>query len=114
MDEAEADYLRRQAHELRQANTRWKALALLSLCALAFLVLLGGATLLTGGLVMGQRMRDEAMRAREAEMEAREQAEQARMQAEQARDAEMAARKRAEAATRLHKEPEKPTQRDRR
>jgi hypothetical protein len=98
MDEPEADYLRQQIHELQQANARWKALALISLCVLAFLVLLGGATLLTGGLVMGQR------RAREAEMDARRQADEARMQAEQARDAEMAARRRGEEAGRQAKE----------
>ncbi len=101
MDEQEADYLRQQIQELRQANARWRGLALISLCVLAFLILLGGATLLTGGLVMGRRMEMEAMRAREAEMEAREQTEEARRQAEQAREA--TARRRAEEATRQNR-----------
>jgi hypothetical protein len=100
MDEPEADYLRRQIQELRQAKGRWQALAVLSLSVLALLILAGGATLLTGGLFMGRQLRGEAMRAREAEMAAREQAEQARMQAERARDAEMTARMRAEEAAR--------------
>ena len=100
MDEQEADYLRRQIQELRQAKGRWQALAIVCLSALALLILAGGATLLTQGLVMGRRMQMEAMRAREAEMEAREQAEEARMQAERARDAEMAARMRADEAAR--------------
>jgi hypothetical protein len=104
MDENEADYLRQQIRELRQANRRWKALAMLSLSILALLVLAGGATLLTGGMLAGRRMREEAMRAREAEMMAREEAEQARMQAERARDAEVAARMRAEEAARKAKE----------
>jgi hypothetical protein len=104
MDEQEADYLRQQIQELRQSNARWRGLALISVCVLAFLILLGGATLLTGGLVIGQR------RAREAEMDARRQAEEARMQAEQARDAEMAARRPAEDAARQEKEPGKPAQ----
>jgi hypothetical protein len=100
MDEPEADYLRRQIHELRQAKGRWRALAIISLSVLALLLLAGGATLLTGGLLMGRQLREQAMRARQAEMEAREQAEQARMQAERARDAERAARMRAEEAAR--------------
>ena len=107
MDEQEADYLRRQIQELRQSKARWQALAIIALSVLALLVLAGGATLLTGGLLMTQRMREEAMRARDAEMEAREQAEQARRQAEQARDAEMEARMRAEDAARQAREPGK-------
>jgi hypothetical protein len=110
MDEAEADYLRQQIHELWQANRRWKALAIISLSVLALLILAGGATLLTGGLLMGRRMQMEAMRARDAEMEAREQAEQARMQAERAREAEMGARMRAEEAARQAKEGGKPAE----
>jgi hypothetical protein len=110
MDELEADYLRQQIQELRQANRRWKALAIISLSVLALLFLAGGATLLTGGLLMTQRMRMDAMRARDAEMEAREQAEQARMQAERAREAEMEARMRAEEAARQAKEGGKPAE----
>jgi hypothetical protein len=98
MDEPEADYLRQQIQELRQAKGRWRTVAILSLSVLAVLILAGGATVLTGGLLMGRQMRDEAIRARQAEMEAREQAEQARRQAERARDAERAARMRAEEA----------------
>jgi uncharacterized NAD(P)/FAD-binding protein YdhS len=104
MDEAEADYLRQQLQELRQANHRWKALATISLSVLAFLVLAGGATLLIGGLPMRQRMQMEAMRARDAEMEARMQAEEARRQAEQARQMEQEARMRAEEAVRQARE----------
>ena len=100
MDEHEADYLRQQIRELRQANRRWKALAMLSLSILALLALAGGATLLTGGMLAGRRMREEAMRARDAELEAREQAEQARMQAQRAGDAELEARMRAEETAR--------------
>lgn len=101
MDELEADYLRQQIQELRQAKGRWKALALIALSVLALLILAGGATLLTGGLLMGRRMQMEELRAaRNAEMEARQQAEDARMEAERARDAEMAARMRAEEAAR--------------
>jgi hypothetical protein len=100
MDEHEADYLRQQIHELRQAKGRWQALAIVSLSVLALLILAGGATLWTGGLLMSRQLREEAMRARDAEMAAREQAEQARMQAERARDAERAAQMRAEEATR--------------
>ena len=100
MDKPEADYLRRQIQELRQSKARWQALAIISLSVLALLVLAGGATLLTGGLLMTQRMREEAMRARDAEMEARMQAEDARLQAERARDAEMEARRQAEEARR--------------
>jgi hypothetical protein len=100
MDEPEADYLRRQIQELRDAKARWKALALIALSVLALLILAGGATLLTGGLLMTQRMREEAMRARDAELEAREQAEQARMQAQRAGDAELEARMRAEETAR--------------
>ena len=107
MDKPEADYLRRQIQELRQSKARWQALAIISLSVLALLILAGGATLLTGGLLMTQRMREEAMRARDAEMEAREQAEQARRQAEQARDAEMEARMRAEDAARQARDREK-------
>ena len=98
MDEQEADYLRRQIQELRQAKGRWQALAIVCLSALALLILAGGASLLTQGLVMGRRMQMEAMRARDAEMEARMQAEDARLQAERARDAEMEARRRADEA----------------
>ena len=98
MDKPEADYLRRQIQELRQSKARWQALAIISLSVLALLVLAGGATLLTGGLLMTQRMREEAMRARDAEMEAWRQAEDARLQAERARDAEMEARRRADEA----------------
>ena len=97
MDEAEADYLRQQVQELRLANRRWKALAIISVSVLALLVLAGGATLLTGGLVMGRRMQMEAMRARDAEMEAR-------MQAERAMQAEQEARMRAEEAARQARE----------
>ena len=106
MNQAEA---RRRAptERLLAAKARWQALAIISLSVLALLVLAGGATLLTGGLLMTQRMREEAMRARDAEMEAREQAEQARRQAEQARDAEMEARMRAEDAARQAREPGK-------
>jgi hypothetical protein len=104
MDEPEADYLRQQIQELRQANRRWKALAIMSVSVLALLVLAGGATLLTGGFLMGQRMREEAMQARKAEMEAREQAEEARMQAERAMQAERDARMRAEDAARQARE----------
>ncbi len=104
MDEAEADYLRQQVRELRQANRRWKALAIFSASVLALLVLAGGATLLTGGLLMGRRMQMEAMRARDAEMEARMQAEDARMQAERAMQAEQDARMRAEEAARQARE----------
>jgi transposase len=85
MDEPEADYLRQQIQELRQATARWQALALIALSVPALLILAGGATLLTGGLLMAQRMREEAMRARDAEMEARMQAErEARMRADEA------------------------------
>jgi Na+(H+)/acetate symporter ActP len=108
MDELEADHLRRQIREMRQSNARWKALALISLCVLALLILAGGATLLIGGLVMDQR------RAREAERDARRQAEQARMEAEQARDAEMAARMRAEEAAHQAKETGKAAQSNKR
>jgi hypothetical protein len=104
MDELEADYLRQQIHELRQAKGRWKALAIISLSVLALLMLAAGATLLTGGLLTGRRMQMEAIRARDAEMEARREAEDARMQAERARDAEMAARLRAEKAARQAEE----------
>ena len=90
MDENEADYLRQQIRELRRSNTRWKAVALISLTTLALLVLAGGGTLLTGGMFMA------AERARAAEMEARMQAEEARMQAERAIQAEREARMRAE------------------
>ena len=100
MDEPEADYLRQQIHELRQAKGRWQALAMISLSVLALLILAGGATLWTGGLLLGRQQRQEAIRARLGELEAREQAEQARMQAERARDAERAARMRAEEAAR--------------
>jgi hypothetical protein len=96
MDEPEADYLQQQIRELRRSNTVWKAVALISLTILALLVLAGGGTLLTGGMLMGQRMRMEAERARAAEMEARMQAEEARMQAERAIQAEREARMRAE------------------
>jgi hypothetical protein len=91
MDEREADYLRQQVRELQQANHRWKALAIISVCVLALLVLAGGATLLMGGVFMTRQMRMEAMRARDADM-------QARMQAEQAMQAEMDARRRADEA----------------
>ena len=84
MDEQEADYLRRQIQELRQAKGRWQALAIVCLSALALLILAGGATLLTGGLLMTQRMREEAMRARDAEMEARRRADEAALQAREA------------------------------
>ncbi len=64
------------------------------------------------GLVSGQRMREEALRAREAEMEARMQAEQARQaemeakqQVEKAKQADMEMMKRLEEA-RLAKENE--------
>ena len=107
MDEQEADYLRRQIQELRQAKGRWQALAIVCLSALALLILAGGATLLTGGLLMGRRMQMEAMRARDAEMEARMQAEDARLQAERARDAEMEARRRADEAALRAREPGK-------
>jgi hypothetical protein len=114
MDELEADYLRQQIHELRQAKNRWQALAIVSLSALALLILGGGATLMMGGLLMGRQMREEAMRAREAEMEAREQAEQARMEAERVRDAEVEARMRAEEAARQAKENGKAAEPDQR
>src|SRR5262249_47820243 len=104
MDEPEADYLRRQLQELRQAKGRWQAVALISLSVLALLVLAGGATLLTGGLLLGERMRVERMRALEAEMVARDQAEQARMQAERAQEAEREARMRADEAAHQAKE----------
>src|SRR3989442_912518 len=96
MDEHEADYLRQQIRELRRWNTCWKAVALISLTTLALLVLAGGGTLLTGRMLMGERMRMEDVRARAAEMEARMQAEEARMQAERAMQAEREARMRAE------------------
>ena len=89
MDEPEADYLRRQMQELRQAKGRWQALALISLSVLALLILAGGATLLTGGLLLGQRMRREEMVARDqaerlrAELEARMRAEEAVRQAKE-------------------------------
>lgn len=92
MDAQEADYLRQQIQELRQANRRWKALAVISLSALALLVLAGGATLM-GGLLMGQRMQMQALRAAEAELEA-----------ERARQAEQEARLRAEDAARQAQE----------
>jgi hypothetical protein len=112
VDENEADYLRRQIQELRRAKGRWQALAILSLSVLALLILAGGATLLTGGLLLGQRMRVEEMRAMEAEMVARDQAEQARMQAERAREAEIEARVRAEEVVRQAKEAGKATEPD--
>ena len=56
MDEPEVDYLRQQIRELRRSNTRWKAVALISLTTLALLLLVAGGTLLTGGMFMGQRM----------------------------------------------------------
>jgi hypothetical protein len=77
-------------------------LAIVSLSVLALLILAGGATMWTGGLVRGRQLREEAINARKAELEAEVQAEQARMQAEQARDTERAARMRAEEA--IHKE----------
>jgi hypothetical protein len=100
MDDNEAEYLRQQNRELRQANRRWKVLALLSWSVLAILLLVGGGTVLTGGFLLTERMRVEEMRAREAEMEARD-------QAEQARQAEMEARKQAEENARQAKEAEK-------
>lgn len=81
MDEPEADYLRRQIQELRQAKGRWQALALISLSVLALLILAGGATLLTGGLLLGQRMQAEW--AQEAEREVRIRAEEAAHQAKE-------------------------------
>jgi hypothetical protein len=48
MDENEADYIRQQMQELRQSNRRWKVLAIF-LGVLTVLLLVGGATLLTGG-----------------------------------------------------------------
>ena len=57
MDEPEADYLRQQIQELRQAKARWKALAIISLSVLALLLLVGGATLLTGGLLSSTALR---------------------------------------------------------
>jgi hypothetical protein len=96
MDEPEADYLRQQIRELRRSNTRWKAVALISLTILALLVLAGGGTMLTGRMLMAPRMRMEAERDRAAAMEARMQAEEARMQAERVMQAEREARMRAE------------------
>jgi hypothetical protein len=93
MDEHEADYLRQQIHELRQAKGRWQALAIISLSVLALLILAGGATVWTGGLLRSRQLREEAINARKAELEAQ-------MQAEQARDAERAARMRAAEAAR--------------
>ena len=89
-----------------------KALALISLRALALLILAGGVTLLREGVLMGQRMREEAMQARKAEMEAREQAEEARTQAERAMQAEREARMRAEDAARQAREAGKAAGRD--
>jgi len=100
MDDNEAEYLRQQNRELRQANRRWKVLTLLSWSVLAILLLVGGGTVLTGGLLLTQRMQVEALRAREAEMQAREEAERA-MQAERE------ARKQAEDNARQGKEAEK-------
>jgi hypothetical protein len=110
MDELEADYLRQQLQELRQANHRWKALATISLSVLALLVLAGGATLLISGLPMRQRMQIEAIRARDAEMDARMQAEEARRQAEQARQEAQEARIRTEDAVRQAREAGKPAE----
>jgi hypothetical protein len=104
MDDDEAAYLRQQIQELRQANRRWKALAFISLCVLALFVLAGGAALLTGGMLAGQRMREDAMRARAAEMMAREEAEQARRQAERAMQQERQARMQGEDAARQARE----------
>jgi hypothetical protein len=96
MDEHETDYLRQQIRELQRTNTRWKAVALISLTTLALLVLAGGGTLLTGRMLMDPRMRMEAERDRAAAMEARMQAEEARMQADRAMQAEREARMRVE------------------
>jgi hypothetical protein len=97
MDEQEAGYLRQQLQELQRSNHRWKAVALLALSVLAVLVLAGGGSILTGGLLLSQRARQESMRALEAEL-----------QAEVAREAEMEARKRAEEAVRQFQEAAKP------
>ncbi len=100
MDDHEADYLRQQNRELRQANRRWKVLALLSWSVLALLLLVAGGTVLTGGFLLTQRMQVEALRAREAEMQAREEAERA-MQGEKE------ARKQAEENARQAREADK-------
>jgi hypothetical protein len=92
MDEQERDYLRQQIRELQQANSRWKALAIICVSILAFVFVAGGATVLSGGMLMSRRMHMEALRARDAEMEARMEAEEAQMQADRARQAEMEAR----------------------
>ncbi len=89
MDEQEAEYLRQHIRDLERSRGCWKTVALVSLAFLALVILIGGFTTVALGLVTGQRMRMEEMRAREAEMEAR-------MQAEQARQAELEARKKAE------------------
>src|SRR5262249_37668775 len=95
MDDREADYLRQQNRELRQANRRWKVLALLCWSVLAILLLVGGGTVLTGGFLLTQRAREAEMQAREEAERAREAAEEARKQAEenarQAREAEKGA-----------------------
>src|SRR3712207_6186031 len=91
MDEREVDYLRQQIRDLEQARSRWRALAIVSLAALALLVALGGGAMLVVGAGMTQRMRLEAARARDAELQAREALEQARR-------AELLARQRAEEA----------------
>ncbi len=54
MDENEADFLRQQIKELRQANRRLKVMAIL-LGVLTLLLLVGGATLLTGRFSAGTR-----------------------------------------------------------
>jgi hypothetical protein len=74
MDELEADYLRRQIQELRQANRRWRAVAMLSLSVLALLMVAGGATVLTGRLIVTERMRNAALQARDAEIESQNKA----------------------------------------
>jgi hypothetical protein len=100
MDDHEADDLRQQNRELRQANRRWKVLAILSCSALVLLLLVGGGTVLTGVAIMSQRLRMEALRAREAEMEARDEAERAMR-------AEREARQRAEENARRAREADK-------
>ena len=96
MDEQEAEYLRQHIHDLEHLQGRWRAVALVSLIALALFLVAGGLATVGLGLVSRQRMRVEQIRAIEAETEARQ-------QAEQARQAEMEAREQAERARAMQK-----------
>jgi len=53
MDEPEADDLRQQFQELRQAKARWQALAIISLSVLALLLTGGRGHPVDGGTAHG-------------------------------------------------------------